>query len=130
MIKSEVFPSEFLDRLPLPLLVAKLVNNTLNYPNVFLNQRFLAEIGWSLDEIPDKNTWWQTAYPDRQYQKVVERQWELAMITARESGQNVVSLDVNIMTKFRDLQRYNVFTPNESELLPGFLVIALVKLSE
>lgn len=117
-------PEEFFNMLPLPIVVTEYRHDDLNYPIVFLNQAFIEQIGWELTDIPDKNTWWQTVYPNKDYAKVIERQWELAILAAEETGQGLVYMDVNLTTKDKGEKRYKIYTQINSQLLPGYYIVA------
>mgnify|MGYP003626008464 FL=1 len=108
--------------LPLPIVVVKIVADTLNHPFVYLNASFSKVIGWNLEEIPDKEHWWTTAYPDPQYQEVVKRLWEISMET--KDNDNFVFMTVNLMTKHSGIKRFKVYTELESALLDGYYVVA------
>lgn len=116
--------------LPLPILVAEIVEETLNHPVVYVNSTFSKIIGWDLADIPDKEHWWKTAYPDPQYQKVVERLWEIGMESSDTEHDNFVLVTVNIMTKHNGIKRFKVYTELESALLDGYYVIAFEETSD
>jgi signal transduction histidine kinase len=50
------------DFLPYPLLVSEVEGG--QYVNFFLNKKFLDEIGYTVDEIPTKESWFEKAYPN------------------------------------------------------------------
>ena len=127
---SKLIPTKFFDMLPLPILVVEHSEKTLNHSFVYLNPSFSNIIGWSLKEIPDKEHWWQTAYPDLQYQKVVERLWEMSMESQGSDNDNFVIMTVNIMTKHNGTKRFKVYTELESGLLDGYYVVAFEEISE
>ena len=127
---SKVIPTKFFDMLPLPIIVVKIIEETLNHPLVYLNASFSKVIGWDLEEIPDKEHWWQIAYPDPQYQKVVERLWEMTMESKGSNNDNFVIMTVNIMTKHNGSKRFKVYTELESALLEGYYVVAFEETSE
>jgi PAS domain-containing protein len=127
---SKSIPTKFFDMLPLPIVVVKYVEETLNHPIVYLNSSFLKIIGWNLDEIPDKENWWHTAYPDPQYQKVVERLWEISMESKGSDNDDFVSLTVNIMTKHSGPKRFKIYTELKSALLDGYYVVAFEETCE
>ncbi|MFT6123254.1 MAG: hypothetical protein ACJASG_001785 [Oleiphilaceae bacterium] len=127
---STPIPTQFFDMLPLPILVVKIINETLNHSLVYLNTSFSEVIGWDLDDIPDKEHWWKTAYPDPQYQQVVERLWEMSMETKNSQNDNFVLLTVNIMTKHHGVKRFKVYTELESALLDGYYVVAFEEVSD
>mgnify|MGYP000184805844 CR=1 FL=1 len=125
-----LIPTKFLDMLPLPILVVEKTEQTLNHPVVYLNLNFSKIIGWNLDEIPDKEHWWRTAYPDPQYQKVVERLWEISIESKNLDNDNLVLMTVNIMTKNNGIKRFKVYTEMESALLDGYYVVAFEEINE
>jgi PAS domain-containing protein len=127
---SKSIPTKFLDMLPLPIVVLKYVEETLNHPIVYLNSSFRKIIGWNLDEIPDKENWWHKAYPDPQYQKVVERLWEISMESKGSDNDNFVIMTVNIMTKHNGAKRFKVYTELKSALLEGYYVVAFEETNE
>jgi len=125
-----LIPTKFLDMLPLPILVVEKTEQTLNHPVVYLNLNFSKIIGWNLNEIPDKEHWWRTAYPDPQYQKVVERLWEISIESKNLDNDNLVLMTVNIMTKNNGIKRFKVYTEMESALLDGYYVVAFEEIIE
>lgn len=56
--------SELLDVIPMPALVSEMVGeeNSSNVPR-FINTSFVEQIGYSLDDIPTIECWFNTAYP-------------------------------------------------------------------
>jgi PAS domain-containing protein len=106
-----------------PILVVDITKESLNHTIIYSNNAFINNIGWSLDEIPDKNHWWDKAYPDPQYQKVVESLWELSMESVDPKRDSFVTLEVNIMTKHNGVKRFKVLTELESSLADGYYVV-------
>jgi hypothetical protein len=127
---SQSVPTKFLDMLPLPVVVVEFNEETLNHTLVFLNNKFNSIIGWSLEEIPDKDHWWQKVYPDLQYQKVVESLWELNMESFDSDKDSFVSMTVNIKTKHNGVKRFNVCTELKSVLIDGFYVVTFEEVNE
>ena len=127
---TTLIPTKFFDMLPLPILIAEKKEGTLNYPIKNVNSSFIKSIGWSIEEIPDKEHWWKTAYPDPDYQKVVERLWEMSMESSDSENESFVSMTVNIMTKHDGVKRFKVYTELGSALLEGHYVVAFEETSE
>jgi PAS domain-containing protein len=123
-------PTTFFDMLPVPIAVTKRVEGDLNSPILFVNSEFTEQFGWTLDDIPDKNSWWQHAYPEPKYQKAVASQWELAVEDAIEEGKGFILLDVNINTKHKGVKRFRVYTEINSLLIPGYHIVALEPLPD
>ena len=99
-------------------------NTTLNHPLIYLNKCFDNVIGWSLEEIPDKNHWWKKAYPDPDYKKVAEDLWELSMESVSANNDNFAMVTVNIMTKHNGVKRFKIYTELKNALMDGYYVVA------
>ena len=52
----------------------------------YLNRRFIATFGYTLQDIPTLAEWWARAYPDPVYRQQVAREWELAIAHADRTG--------------------------------------------
>ena len=85
--------ADYANSLPFPAIVVKDDKAMLNHHLEFVNEQFIKEIGYTVEDIPDKNTWWVTAYPDEAYQRVVARHWELAVETYQKSDGKYVEMD-------------------------------------
>jgi len=127
---SKSIPTTFFDMIPLPIIVVKHSDETLNHLLVFLNSSFNNVIGWDLTEIPDKKHWWFKAYPDPSYQKVVESLWEIGMESLDSNNDSFVIVTVNIMTKYNGVKRFKVYTELKSALMKGYYVVALEEVTE
>ncbi|MEO5775981.1 MAG: PAS domain-containing sensor histidine kinase [Flavobacterium sp.] len=62
------------DFLPYPFIIAEVING-IHY-NTFLNEKFSEEIGYTLEEIPTIEAWYNYAYPDHTYRDGVIRAWD------------------------------------------------------
>ncbi|MBA6352590.1 MULTISPECIES: PAS domain-containing protein [unclassified Colwellia] len=122
-------PTTSFDLLPLPIMVVELNKEALNHTIVYLNQSFTNIIGWDLTDIPDKNHWWQKAYPDPHYQKVVESLWELSMESIDAEKDSFVTVTVNIQTKAHGVKRFKVYTELKSALMDGYYVVAFEEIN-
>ena len=63
------------DFLPYPFIIAEDFGD--KHLNTYLNEKFLEEIGYTLEEIPTIESWYEHAYPDREYRENVIRVWDL-----------------------------------------------------
>jgi PAS domain-containing protein len=122
-------PTTSFDLLPLPIMVVELNKEALNHTIVYLNQEFINIVGWDLTDIPDKNHWWQKAYPDPHYQKVVESLWELSMESIDAEKDSFVTVTVNIQTKAHGVKRFKVYTELKSALTDGYYVVAFEEIN-
>ncbi|MGZ3819482.1 MAG: PAS domain S-box protein, partial [Mucilaginibacter sp.] len=90
LIKSE----EFFKTLDLIITPVILVNGEGRHQ--YFNKAFLSNIGYSIEYIPDKNAWFEKAYPDQNYRTEVIGNWEKCIETAKVNGDTHVHLMVRI----------------------------------
>ncbi|WP_100658032.1 PAS domain-containing protein [Alteromonas flava] len=120
------FTTSIVKVIPTPVLIANAVGDDLNHRCVYVNPAFESLFGWTLEDIPDKQAWWFNAYPDPEYQIVVERQWELALETMHLSKEEHVMMKVNIMTKSQKTVRCKVFAEKLGASFPDHYCVAFV----
>jgi len=121
-------PEKYLNSLSLPTIVVKSDDNCLNHKIVFINDLFHQEIGYTITEIPDKKTWWVTAYPDKDYQLVAERLWELSVESYDERQGKFVIVDAKIQTKSKGLVKYRVMSEAIEHLIEGHYLVQFKRL--
>ena len=68
------------------------------------NDRFTETFGYTTVDVPDLDTWWQTAYPDKAYRQWVLETWNTAVETAEKSNTDIPPLAYNITCKNRDVR--------------------------
>jgi len=86
-----------LDFLPYPFLVSETDHGKRN--NIFVNQRFLDEIGYSCEEMPTNDDWFMLAYPDPTYRKKIKAEWNKRSAQAIDEGEDSVFLQALVHTK-------------------------------
>ena len=107
---------QYLETLPFPALLSRPEDSDPSSHRIlYLNPAFVLELGYELTDIPDKRHWWQQAYPDPAYRKVVASQWELESELARERGDNSVSMEALITNKAGEEARYKVITSSQGK---------------
>lgn len=77
---------EFFQTIDLIITPVILVNESLKPSHLYFNSSFLSKIGYTLDQIPDSDTWFEKAYPDENYRKEVIENWENAWALAEKNG--------------------------------------------
>lgn len=65
----------------------------------YVNHQFTNLFGYTLEDLPDIETWYNKAYPDPEYQKVLINPWRLEVLTAREEGAPIPELEATITCK-------------------------------
>ncbi len=65
--KKEKIPFQrVFDRLPIPIVISD--NNDRN---LYVNPKFIELLGYTIEDVPDTDTWTKLAYPDPDYQKII-----------------------------------------------------------
>jgi signal transduction histidine kinase len=65
---------KILDFLPYPFLLSRKKDE--DRENLFVNESFIDEIGYTLADIPTRSAWFSLAYPDTPYREKMIRTWE------------------------------------------------------
>ncbi|NLV69037.1 MAG: PAS domain S-box protein [Spirochaetes bacterium] len=83
LLQSEQRFKQMIDNSPMPITV---VNSQARM--VYSNKSSLDLFGYSPEEVPDLDTWWQRAYPDPEYRKKVVQEWIDSFRIMRETGRS------------------------------------------
>ena len=62
------------DFLPYPFIIAEIIDGI--HLNTHLNEKFIQEISYTLEEIPTIEAWYEHAYPDETYRQSVINNWD------------------------------------------------------
>jgi signal transduction histidine kinase len=85
-----------LDFLPYPFLVSEWRNDSRR--NLFVNKKFINEIGYTIDEIPTLEAWFEKAYPDSSYRTEIINAWKEQSSLSEKQDDSVI-LKARIYTK-------------------------------
>lgn len=85
------------DFLPYPFIIAEVIDG-IHY-NTFLNEKFSEEIGYTLEEIPTIETWYEHAYPDDSYRRKVINAWDKEEINSKQIGKVFVRMQSLVTCK-------------------------------
>lgn len=65
----------------------------------YVNRQFTLLFGYTLDDLPNLETWYQRAYPDESYRNIVVGTWRNAVVQARKNNTPPPALDAFITCK-------------------------------
>lgn len=65
----------------------------------YFNRKFTEVFGYTVDEVPTLDTWWQKAYPDETYRSWVLDSWNAAVAKAVKEGTDVESDEYRVTCK-------------------------------
>ena len=115
---------EFLDVIPKPALVSEMTgsDNSSNRPR-FLNLAFLERIGYTLDEIPDIERWFEIAYPDPVFRDGARNEWYQAINKSVAEGRRTAEASALIQCKDGRQRWFLVTAQVRSESMPNMHVV-------
>jgi PAS domain S-box-containing protein len=75
----------------------------------FLNERFNATFGYTLDDLPNLKAWWPRAYPDEQYRKEVIASWQNAIKEAEATTGDIKPSEYRVTCKNGTIRIAEIF---------------------
>ena len=113
-----------LDFLPYPFLVSE-TKQGKRY-TIFVNEKFLEEIGYTCEEIPTNEDWFITAYPDPVYRQKVKEEWNARSAQALIKEKDSVFMQAFIHTKRSADRWYEV----KSSLSGNIHLVAFIDIND
>jgi signal transduction histidine kinase len=113
-----------LDFLPYPFIISE--KQGQRQVNIHLNKKFIEEIGYTLEEVPDIDAWFEKAYPEPMYRGAIVNGWEELVKDALQKGKDSVLMRVIIHTKYNGDKWYEV----KSSVSSSMQLIAFVNITE
>jgi signal transduction histidine kinase len=113
-----------LNFLPYPFLVTEV--NEGRRRNIFVNEKFVDEIGYTCEEMPSVDDWFILAYPDEIYREEVKQEWNLRSTQAILDGSDSVFLQAKVQTKTKGARWYEV----KSSVSGSINLVAFVDINE
>lgn len=114
-----------LDFLPYPFLLAEYSKNTAKH--LYANKRFREELGYTLEDVPDIEKWFLTAYPDSEYRDQMQKVWISMINAALAKGESSVMARAKIFTKHNG---YRWFEVKSSLFVEGIQFVSFVNIDE
>ncbi len=117
--KCDIRFEKFFNLSPYPLAIVGKENKIIN-----LNNQFEKVLGYTIQEIPTINEWWQLAFTNPDHRKSIIDAWNNTLNTAIEHNTNIESAEVKLKCKNGELRRFIISaTLIEDDLLVTFLDI-------
>lgn len=89
---------------PIPILLA----DELGSPATYINHQFERVLGYSLDEMTDREAWWQRVFPDPAYRQRVREAWDARIGPAIEGYGNIVPMEATLACADGSLRTFRV----------------------
>jgi PAS domain S-box-containing protein len=72
------------DKSPIPMVITDVEGNIEHF-----NVKFIKRFGWTIDDVKTSDEWWNVAYPDEEYRKLVQKSWTDAAEKAEVTGKEI-----------------------------------------
>lgn len=86
--------NEVINACPIPIAINDTHNNI-----VMINREFTKIYGYTVDEIPTLDAWWNIAYPEEGYRQSVKESWALRLEDINDDGTGFIPLEAKISCK-------------------------------
>lgn len=86
----------FIKKSPIPMAITDF-NERVEY----VNDKFIQEFGYTLDDLQSAKAWWDLAYPDPEYRLFVQQSWNKAIQKAIDTKSDIEMQKWDIYTKQR-----------------------------
>ena len=93
---NEIF-IDTVESFPFPIIIAKEEKGEIKH--MYLNSQFIADIGYTLEEIPIIEDWYLKAYPNAEYRNSILNKWTDLFIEAKKSKKTFVLMEAQVTTK-------------------------------
>jgi signal transduction histidine kinase len=112
------------DFLPYPFIIAENFNGV--HLNTHLNEKFLEEISYSLEEIPTIEAWYEHAYPDDDYRRQVIENWNKKESESLKEGKVFVKMKSRVTRKDGSKNWYEI----KATVIKNVHVVAFIDLEK
>jgi PAS domain S-box-containing protein len=97
---SETDFRQVIDASPVPLSVDDM-KGTIEY----VNRKFVEKFGYALKDVPTSAKWFERAYPNPEYRRLVAEQWKGFLKRGLPTGKGIGPLEVEVTCKDGSLRR-------------------------
>jgi len=112
------------DFLPYPFIIAEVIGNV--HFNTYLNEKFIEEIGYSLEEIPTIEAWYEHAYPEQDYMNKVISDWDNEQLLSEQKGKIFVKNKSHVTCKNGTKRWYEI----KASVINKIHVVAFIDLDK
>jgi len=112
------------DFLPYPFIIAEIIDGV--HLNTHLNEKFIEEISYTLEEIPTIEAWYEHAYPDDDYRLKVINNWDQEEHNSRHEGKVFVKNKSHVTCKNGSKRWYEI----KATVIKNIHVVAFIDLDK
>jgi PAS domain S-box-containing protein len=101
--RSEEFSRQVIQSCPVAMIVTRGLLQSVE----FINEKFTNLFGYAPDEVREVSDWWPRAYPDPDYRKMVQDQWQALLDRANQGCTERLVMEARVRCKdgsFREIE--------------------------
>ncbi len=111
--------------LPYPFIVTEIETFDSQFKSLFFNQNLIQEFGYTTQDIPDVDTWYELLYPDEIYRNEIREAWNAKLLDSIEKNEKVVQIKARLKPKNKEEKWYEIKT----FFMENFFVMAFVDIN-
>jgi|GEM_PF-907674 len=114
---------ELVNFLPYPIMVFQIEDH--EYRKFFLNEKFLKQIGYSLDEIPTRESLAELIYPNESYRSEIFAEWRTQEKNVQETGKGFIKMKACLSCKSGEKRWFEI----KASVINDLQIIAFVDIN-
>jgi PAS domain S-box-containing protein len=93
--RSEEHSTNLVLRSPMAMVVTR----GPGQKNELLNQKFTELFGYTIQDVPDEDSWWPLAYPDETYREAIKTKWRIRLKRALAEHKDIEPMEASVRCK-------------------------------
>jgi len=111
--------------LPYPFIVTEIETFDKHFESLFFNENLIQEFGYTTQDIPDVDTWYELLYPDEAYRNEIREDWNIKLHDAIAKNEKVVKIKARLKPKNAEEKWYEIKT----FFMENFFVLAFIDIN-
>lgn len=111
--------------LPYPFIVTEIETFDKHFKSLFFNENLIQEFGYTAQDIPDVDTWYELMYPDETYRNEIRNTWNAKLIDSMAKNERDVKIKARLKPKNKEEKWYEIKT----FFMENFFVMAFVDIN-
>ncbi|HKX86043.1 MAG TPA: PAS domain-containing sensor histidine kinase, partial [Flavobacterium sp.] len=111
--------------LPYPFIITEIETHDTSFESLFFNENLIQEFGYTVQDIPDVDTWYELLYPDENYRNEIRQVWNEKLNEAAAKNEKVVKIKARLKPKNKEEKWYEIKT----FFFDNFFVLAFVDIN-
>lgn len=107
-IKSKDDVVKIANFLPYPFIITEIEKSDDQFESLFFNENLIQEFGYTIQDIPDVDTWYELLYPDEAYRNEIRTAWNLKLQEALSKNEKEAKIKARLKPKDKFEKWYEI----------------------